>query len=61
MWSQVNSRCMGDRVARNVLRGAEKSLAEALEDADDEQARYHIRQAAQRVEISRWAQDAGDV
>jgi hypothetical protein len=52
---------MGDRVARNVLRGAEKSLAEALEDADDEQARYHIRQAAQRVEISRWAQDAGDV
>ena len=51
---------MGERVAQDVLRGAEESLTEALEDVECESARYHIRQAAQRVEISRWEQDAAE-
>lgn len=44
---------MGD-VARDVLGRAEESLADAIEDVESETARYHIRQAAQRVEMSRW-------
>ncbi len=51
---------MGERVAHDVLGRAEQSLAEALEDVECEATRYHIRQAAQRVEISRWEQEAAE-
>lgn len=47
---------MGDQVSTDLLGRAEDSLEEALEDVDSPRARYHIRQAAQRVEMSRWMQ-----
>lgn len=45
---------MGDQTAQDVLGLAEDSLAEALVEAETATARYHIRQAAQRLEMSRW-------
>lgn len=50
---------MTDEASPDVLGRAEDSLARALEDVDSATARYHIRQAAQRVEMSRW-EDTGD-
>ena len=47
---------MGD-VAHDLLGNAEDSLAEALDDVESDSARYHIRQAAQRVEMSRGKQN----
>ncbi|MEF8776613.1 MAG: hypothetical protein V5A43_08955 [Haloarculaceae archaeon] len=47
---------MGDQVATELLGRAEDSLEEALEDVESTSARYHIREAAQRVEMSRWKQ-----
>jgi hypothetical protein len=49
---------MGEQVARDVLGQAEESLADAIEDVESDTARYHIRQAAQRIEMSRWEERA---
>jgi hypothetical protein len=40
--------------APRELERIESSLGEALAETDDDEAQYHIREAAQRVEIFRY-------
>ena len=44
-------------VAPNVLNAATEDLETALEEVDDLEARYHIREAAQRVVIAEWKRE----
>jgi len=44
-------------VAPDVLEAATEDLETALEEVDDLEARYHIREAAQRVIIAEWEQE----
>jgi hypothetical protein len=47
--------------ASRELERIERSLGEALEETDEECAKYHIREAAQRVEIFRYHYEEGEV
>ena len=44
-------------VATDTLEAATKDLESAIEEVDDIEARYHIREAAQRVVIAGWKED----
>lgn len=45
--------------ASRELERIERSLGEALEETDEDSAKYHIREAAQRVEIFRYHVEEG--
>ncbi|WP_193767519.1 hypothetical protein [Halorientalis pallida] len=47
--------------ASRELERIKNSLDEALSEADEESAKYHIREAAQRVEIFRYHVEEGDL
>ena len=47
--------------ASRELERIKESLGEALSEADEECAKYHIREAAQRVEIFRYHFEEGEV
>ncbi|WP_299267861.1 hypothetical protein [Halorientalis sp.] len=45
--------------ASRELERIERPLGEALEETDEDSAKYHIREAAQRVEIFRYHVEEG--
>jgi hypothetical protein len=47
-------------MAQDTLSTAEDTLARALEEAENDRARYHIREAAQRIVVAEWEHDSTD-
>jgi len=45
-------------VAPDALEAATEDLETALETVDNREARYHIREAAQRVLIAEWEKES---